>query len=280
MCTDSCGITLIAPLPLSPFAVLYQRMSFYCSFHKVFHFCIHHAAGLSVTATVLILAICFVWHEKNCRDSSECMMMRDLAADSLVTLPLNLTALKRDRLSANVIDSVESFVLFLGMDDRMFGRLLSHHPEAAIASGFNLFERWYLQKGILRKKSLLLTLLVSNAVNHHPNVLNSKEGATRKLTIVGDYSSLNLTTLCTTSPLYCSHVCSQLQEVLRTPLKFVQVRSVRILEHSGYISVVVCCVCSIAGGFVDSHTQCRTHSCPLSNSTTYVGVQCAQYQTP
>ena len=247
-------------------------MSFYCSFHKVVHFCVHHAAGLTVTATVLILAICFVWHEKNCRDNSECMVIRDLSANSLVTLPLNLTALKSSRLSANVVDSVESFVLFLGMDDRMLGRLLNHHPEVAIASGFNLFQRWHFQKSILQKKSLLLTLLVSN----HPNVLNSKEGATHKLTIVGDYSSLSMTALCTTSPIYCCHVCSQLQETLRTPLKFVQVRSVSSLEHSGYL--LLCAVSVAAGGFVDFihsvgpiaalyQTQlCTCIMCPVSNS--------------
>ena len=222
VCNDSYGIPLLAIILLS--TELCQRMLFYCSWHKVHHFFIHHAAGLSVTATILLLAFCFVWHEKNCRDSTECTIIRELKTVSHNAAPLNIKTLRKNPLSANTVDNVESFVIFLGMEDRIFGHLLNHHPEVAIADGFNLFQRWHYQNSVLQSKSLLLTLLAANAANDYPNVFNSLESATHKLTVVGDYSTFNLTTLCATSPVYCFHVYTQLQEVLRIPIKFIQVR--------------------------------------------------------
>ena len=151
------------------------------------------------------------------------MMMRELQADSLDAVPLDITALRRNSLPTKVIDNVESFVIFLGMEDRSFGQLLNHHPEVAIAGNFNLFQRWNFENTVLQNKSLLLTLLVAHATIQHTNMLKALEGITHKLTVVGDHSTFNLTELCATSPLYCCHVSAQLQKVLRIPVKFIQV---------------------------------------------------------
>ena len=150
-------------------------------------------------------------------------MLRELQAYSLDAAPLNFTALKRNQLSAEVVRRVESFIIFLGMEDRIFGQMVSHHPEVAIAINFNLFQRWKVQTTILHNKSLLLTSIVANATSQNPDLLKDLKSSSQKLTVVGDYSAFNLTQLCVTSPLYCYHVCTQLQEVLRIPVKFIQV---------------------------------------------------------